>query len=139
LALALAFIGNPELVVLDEPTVGLDVQSRRRLWEAVRNASGGGSILFTTHDLEEAQAHASRIMVINHGRLLFDGSTQELRARTGTRRLSYIGLGGPVVVTLEDTDEYVRDLVRSGAAFADLEISRPSLEEAFLSLTGETS
>jgi ABC-2 type transport system ATP-binding protein len=139
LALALAFIGNPELVVLDEPTVGLDVQSRRRLWEAVRNASGGGSILFTTHDLEEAQAHASRIMVINHGRLLFDGSAQELRARAGTRRLSYIGLDGPVVATLEDTDEYVRDLVRSGAAFADLEISRPSLEEAFLSLTGETS
>jgi ABC-2 type transport system ATP-binding protein len=138
LALALAFVGNPELVVLDEPTVGLDVQSRRRLWEAVRNASGGGSILFTTHDLEEAQAHASRILVIDRGRLLFDGSAQALRALAGIRRLSYVGSDGPVAVTIEDTDKYVCDLVRSGTTFSDLEISRPSLEEAFLSLTGET-
>jgi ABC-2 type transport system ATP-binding protein len=136
LALALAFVGNPEFVVLDEPTTGLDVQSRRRLWDVVREASGGRSILFTTHYLEEAQALASRILVVDHGRLLFDGDAQTLRGRVGGRRLTYVGEDGPVVVTTGDIDAYVRELVNSGAVFSNLEISKPSLEDAFLSLTG---
>ncbi|HEY2474016.1 MAG TPA: ABC transporter ATP-binding protein [Candidatus Cybelea sp.] len=136
LALALAFIGNPELVVLDEPSVGLDVQARRRLWDVVRDAAAERSILFTTHYLEEAQALASRILVIDHGRLLFDGRSRELRERVSGRRLTYIGENGPVAVTSGDTDAYVRQLVGSGTAFTDLEITKPSLEEAFLSLTG---
>jgi ABC-2 type transport system ATP-binding protein len=151
-ALALAFAGNPEFVVLDEPTTGLDVESRRRLWDTVKAASGGRSILFTTHYLEEAEAMASRIVVIDRGRLLFDGNPSELRGRFGTRRVSYAGepvaasaLGfevsvarsnGHVVVTTSDTDAYVRALVASGAPFSDLEVARPSLEEAFLSMTG---
>ncbi len=137
LALALAFAGNPELVVLDEPTTGLDVESRRRLWETVRNLGSGRSMLFTTHYLEEAQALATRILVIDRGRLLFDGHPRELRERVGGRRLTYVGKDGRVTVTASDADEYVRAMVRDGIAFSDLEISRPSLEEAFLSLTGE--
>jgi ABC-2 type transport system ATP-binding protein len=136
LALALAFVGNPEFVVLDEPTTGLDVASRRRLWDVVRDAAVGRSILFTTHYLEEAQALASRILVLDRGRLLFDGDAQTLRGRVGGRRLTYVGEDGSVVVTTGDTDAHVRALVNSGAAFSDLEISKPSLEEAFLSLTG---
>ncbi len=136
LALALAFVGRPELVVLDEPTTGLDVESRRRLWNVVRESSAGRSVLFTTHYLEEAQALATRVVVIDRGRLLFDGSPSELCARFGSRSVRYVGAGGPVVVTTEDADEYVRELVRSGAPFADLEIARASLEEAFLSMTG---
>lgn len=136
LALALAFAGNPEFVVLDEPTTGLDVQSRRRLWDVVREAAGGRSILFTTHYLEEAQALASRILVVDRGRLLFDGDAHALRGRVGSRRLTYVGENGPVVVVTSDTDAYVRELVGSGAPFSNLEITRPSLEEAFLSLTG---
>jgi ABC-2 type transport system ATP-binding protein len=136
LALALAFVGNPELIVLDEPSAGLDVQARRRLWEFVREAGSRRSILFTTHYLEEAQTLASRILVIDRGRLLFDGTSQVLRERVGGRRLSYVGEDGPVVVNAGDSDAYVRDLVASGAAFTDLEITKPSLEEAFLSLTG---
>jgi ABC-2 type transport system ATP-binding protein len=151
-ALALAFAGNPEFVVLDEPTTGLDVESRRRLWETVRTAARGRSILFTTHYLEEAEALATRIVVIDRGRLRFDGGPKELRARFGTRRISYVGepladaaLGfdvglvrnnGHVVVSTADTDAYVRALVTSGIEFSDLEIERPSLEEAFLSMTG---
>jgi ABC-2 type transport system ATP-binding protein len=151
-ALALAFAGNPEFVVLDEPSTGLDVESRHRLWETVKAASGGRSILFTTHYLEEAEALATRIVVIDRGRLLFDGNPRDLRERFGTRRVSYVGeplsaafLGfevslvrsnGHVVVATSDTDAYVRALVASGIAFADLEIARPSLEEAFLSITG---
>ena len=136
LALALAFAGNPELVVLDEPTVGLDVQSRRRLWDVVRASGNGRSILFTTHYLEEAQALASRIIVIHGGKLLFDGDAATLRERVGGRRLTYRGKDGPVVITPGDTDAYVRGLVTSGTPFADLEITKPSLEEAFLTLTG---
>jgi ABC-2 type transport system ATP-binding protein len=136
LALALAFVGNPELVVLDEPTTGLDVESRRRLWDVVRGLGGGRSILFTTHYLEEAQALATRILVVDHGRLLFDGQPQALRERVGGRRISYVGHAGPVSVTSDDTDEYVRAMVVNGVKFSDLEITRPSLEEAFLSLTG---
>jgi ABC-2 type transport system ATP-binding protein len=136
LALALAFVGNPELVVLDEPTTGLDVESRRRLWSAVRGLGAGRSILFTTHYLEEAQELATRIIVIDRGRTLFDGVPQSLRERVGGRRLTYVGSDGPVAVTTNDADQYVRAMVAGGVAFSELEIVRPSLEEAFLSLTG---
>jgi len=137
LAVALAFAGAPELVVLDEPTTGLDVESRRNVWDVVRRAGENRSILFTTHYLEEAQALASRILVLQRGRVRFDGDPQALRGRLGTRRLSYVGAGGPVAVTSADSDGYVRELVSSGAPFSDLEIAAPSLEEAFLSLTGD--
>lgn len=139
LALALAFVGNAELIVLDEPTVGLDVQSRRRLWDLVRELGQGRSILFTTHYLDEAQALATRILVIDRGRLLFDGDAHALRGRVGNRRITYIGTGGPVTINTEDSDAYVRDLVAAGTAFSNLEITRPSLEEAFLTLTGGSS
>jgi ABC-2 type transport system ATP-binding protein len=135
LALTLAFIANPEFFVLDEPTTGLDVQSRRRLWDTVREASGNRSILFTTHYLEEAQAYATRILVVDRGRLLFDGDAQTLRGHVGARRVTYLGEDGPVVAMPGDTDAYVRALVNSGTPFSNLEISKPSLEEAFLLLT----
>ena len=127
-------MGNPELVVLDEPTTGLDVESRRRLWSAVRGLGAGRSILFTTHYLEEAQELATRIIVIDRGRTLFDGVPQSLRERVGGRRLTYVGSDGPVAVTTNDADQYVRAMVAGGVAFSELEIVRPSLEEAFLSL-----
>lgn len=152
LSLALAFAGNPELVVLDEPTTGLDVESRRRLWDVVREEGRGRSVLLTTHYLEEAQELATRVLVIDRGRVLFDGGVDELRRRFGGRRVSYVGepldaaafgvgvaatrVNGHVVVTTDDTDAYVRALVQSGTAFSELEISRPTLEDAFLSITG---
>jgi ABC-2 type transport system ATP-binding protein len=136
LALALAFLGNPELVVLDEPTTGLDVESRRRLWNAIRARGAGRSILFTTHYLEEAQELATRIVVIDQGHVLFDGAPRALRERVGGRRVSYVGSDGPVTMTALDADEYVRTMVAAGVQFQNLEIARPSLEEAFLSLTG---
>jgi ABC-2 type transport system ATP-binding protein len=135
LALALAFLGNPELVVLDEPTTGLDVDSRRRLWDNVRSRGSVRTILFTTHYLEEAQAFATRILVIDRGRLLFDGPPETLRERVGGRRLSYVGVDGPVSIRVEDADSHVRSMIAEGIAFSGLEITRPSLEEAFLSLT----
>jgi len=136
LAVALAFAGNPDLVVLDEPTTGLDVESRRRLWDVVRDYAAGHSVLFTTHYLEEAQALATRVVVVDAGRVLFDGSTGDMRRRFGVRRVSYVGREGQVAITIDDTDEYVRTLVRDGVAFSNLEIVPPTLEEAFLTVTG---
>ena len=74
--------------------------------------------------------------MLDRGRLLFDGEPRTLRARVGGRRLSYVGAEGPVCVTTDDADAYVRAMVSGGMVFSDLEIVRPSLEEAFLALTG---
>ncbi len=151
LALALAFVGDTELVVLDEPTAGLDVESRRRLWEFVRRNRDGRAILFSTHYLEEAEAAASRIVVIDRGRLRFDGDPLALRTNFGLRRVTYIGApldamrdarttydaDGRTIALTADGDAYVRALVRSGHDFSQLEVTAPSLEEAFLALTRE--
>jgi ABC-2 type transport system ATP-binding protein len=151
LALALAFVGDTELVVLDEPTASLDVESRRRLWDFVRRNRDGRAILFSTHYLEEAEAAASRIVVIDRGRLRFDGDPLALRTNFGLRRVSYVGApldamqdaratrdaDGRTIALTADSDEYVRALVRGGYEFSQLEVTAPSLEEAFLALTRE--
>ena len=109
------------------------------------------SVLFTTHYLEEAEANASRIIVVDRGRVLFDGEARNLRMRFGMRRLSYVGepiepreigvsasvisANGRIVVATNDSDAYVRALVKTGTPFGELEIAPASLEEAFLTLT----
>jgi len=136
LAVALAFVGAPDLVVLDEPTTGLDVESRRALWDRIRALSGGRrAVLFTTHYLEEAETSATRVVVIVDGAVRFDGTPASLRERFGVRRISYIGPDGPIDIATGDTDDYVRTLVHSGVAFRDLEIATTSLEDAFVALT----
>jgi ABC-2 type transport system ATP-binding protein len=137
LALALAFIGNPELIVLDEPTTGLDVESRHRIWSFVREyAAGGGTVLLSTHYIEEAELLASRVLVFNRGQIAFDASPAELRARLGTRRVAYDLDGRRVEVPGSDTDRVVRALVRDGVEFRNLRIEESSLEDAFLQVTG---
>ncbi len=134
-AVALAFVGNPEVVVLDEPTTGLDAESRHRLWQRLARKSER-SVLFTTHYIEEAQASASRVIVIDRGSVLFDGGPGELRERFGRKRIEYVGSDGPVVAHPEDADRFVRDLVAAQTPFRELTIAVPSLEEAFLAMTG---
>ncbi|WP_366655895.1 ABC transporter ATP-binding protein [Fodinicurvata sp. EGI_FJ10296] len=154
LALGCAFIGNPDLVVLDEPTTALDVGVRRDVWaEIARQAGAGRAVLLTTHALEEAEALADRIVVFRSGRIIADGTVAEIAARAGARRISFLadhspdldGIGSVSVdgarhdVLTTDSDEAVRRLVASGVSFRDLEVARASLEEAFLSLTGQGS
>lgn len=80
---ALALCGNPDLLFLDEPTVGLDVEARRALWSRIRAfVARGGSVLLTTHYLDEADALANRVAVINHGRIIAEGTPAEIKART---------------------------------------------------------
>jgi ABC-2 type transport system ATP-binding protein len=154
LAVTLAFAGHPRMVVLDEPTTGLDVESRHRLWEILRAfVADGGSVLLTTHYLEEAQALASRVVVIAAGQVIAQGSVDDITARVG---LSRVHLRAPSLPELPagthvessngshtlytaDPDGLVRALALQGVAFTGLRVERASLEEAFLHLTGGTS
>ncbi len=138
IALALAFVGDPEIVVLDEPTTGLDIEARRALWDQLRASVGGErTALFTTHYLEEAQALATRIIVLADGAVRFDGSPNEFRATLGKRRIEYIGAGGVAVsLTADDPDEYVRALVHDAVPFRDLLVTAPSFDDVFLHLVG---
>jgi ABC-2 type transport system ATP-binding protein len=154
LAVALAFAGRPQAVVLDEPTTGLDVEARHRLWEVVRAfVADGGTLLLTTHYLEEAQVLASRVVVIADGQVIAQGSVDDITARTG---LSRVHLQAPALPELPgvthveatngsyslytaDPDGLVRALTLKGVAFSGLRVERASLEEAFLHLTGGTS
>ncbi|MDP6565219.1 MAG: ABC transporter ATP-binding protein [Alphaproteobacteria bacterium] len=152
LALALAFAGNADAVFLDEPTTGLDAGVRRELWRLMAEfAANGGTLLLTTHYLEEAEALASRVVLIDHGRIRMQGTVAEIRDRVGLKRvhlraaklpeLSGVAEAesteGRHVILTHDADGLVRELVASGAAFEDLEIRPVSLEEAVLTALGE--
>ncbi|MGA8094129.1 MAG: ABC transporter ATP-binding protein [Steroidobacteraceae bacterium] len=151
----LALCGDPDLVFLDEPTVGMDLQSRRRLWEQIRAlAARGKSVLLTTHYLEEADALASRIVVIDKGRVIREGTPSEIKHGVSGRRIrcvtrlhpdhvralpSVISLQGDrdaVVIYAERPEEVVRQLLLEDDSLHGLEVSAAPLEDAFLALTG---
>jgi len=150
LAVALAFVGRPRLVFLDEPTTGLDVSARHALWEGIRAFHGdGGTVLLTSHYLEEIEALAQRVVVLGEGRVLADDTVDAIRSRVGVRRVSLRATNLPALAGVlheshvdgrtdlltTDADQLVRDLVAKGVAFNDLEVRPTSLEEAFLTLT----
>ncbi len=153
---ALAIVEDPELIVLDEPTAGMDVAARHRFWETMRaQAAGGRTMLFATHYMEEADSAADRVLVMHQGRLLADSTPAALKARTGLRRMSFScaadaetlrGLPGvvesqihheSVVLHSEDSDATVDALVRRDLRPRDLEITGLGLEQAYLSLTAD--
>jgi ABC-2 type transport system ATP-binding protein len=154
-AVALAFVGNPRMVFLDEPTTGLDVEARRALWDGIRAFhEGGGTVLLTSHYLEEIEALASRVVVVGHGRVLADDTVRAIRDMVKARRVSMVAdelpdlpgvIGiersdGRVHLVTTDPDLLVVELVRGGTPFSGLEIMPTTLEEAFLALTSkETS
>jgi ABC-2 type transport system ATP-binding protein len=156
--LAMALAGNPDLLVLDEPTAALDVESRRAFWDRTRSfVSEGRTLLFATHRLEEADTVADRVVVINSGRLIIDGTPDQVKARAISRatvRFDADGLsrevldGLPAVEAVEsdrgrvtlrtaDPDRTVRALLQAAPQAQNLEITRAGMEEAFLSLTRE--
>jgi ABC-2 type transport system ATP-binding protein len=150
LAVALAFVGRPRLVFLDEPTTGLDVEVRHVLWDAIRAFhADGGAVLLTSHYLEEVEALASRVVVLGAGRVLADDTVAAVRGLVGVHRVSIASIPLPrlpnVVSTSEsdgrlhvltpDPDQLVRDLVTADVPFHDLEVRPTTLEEAFLQLT----
>lgn len=149
LAVALAFAGNPDLVFLDEPTTGLDVETRQGIWRAVLDhRANGGTVILTTHYIEEAESLATNVAVIHEGKALAGGTPEEIRSLVGHSRISYrgeppVGIDGVADVTCEDgwvtilardSDGVVRSLVDGQIGFRNLSIRPASLEEAFLSL-----
>ena len=152
---ALAVCGNPGLLFLDEPTVGMDVESRRQFWSTIRDlAASGRSILLTTHYLEEADALATRIVVLNRGRVIADGTPATIKQQAAGRqircrtRLSEAALallpgvqratldaGGYATLMAADSDRALRALVTADESASDIEIRSAGLEEAFLALT----
>jgi ABC-2 type transport system ATP-binding protein len=156
--LALALAGNPELLVLDEPTAALDVEARRGFWEQLRGAvAAGRTVLFATHRLEEADAVADRVIVIAGGRLLADGTPDQVKAQAAGRSTVSVAADGLPLELLErlpavervqadrgrltlhtsDPDATVRALLQHAPNAQGLEVTRAGMEEAFLSLTNE--
>jgi len=154
---ALAICGKSELIVLDEPTAAMDVETRRLFWNSMKEeVAAGRTLLFATHYLEEADQAADRILVINRGRLLADGTPAEIKARAGARRLSFrldkvdepFLLGLPGLVNLEvrhdvvqiqssDSDASLYAILDAGYRPREIEVTSLGLEQAFLAITAE--
>ncbi len=150
----LALAGDPDLIFLDEPTVGMDIEARRGLWAQIRSlAERGKTVLLTTHYLEEADALAHRIVVINKGRIVSEGTPSEIKRASAGRKIRcrtrltaefLRGLPGvtsveegrgSVVVTAIEAEQVVREMLLLDETLSDLEIASPALEDAFLALT----
>jgi ABC-2 type transport system ATP-binding protein len=151
---ALALCGDPMLLVLDEPTVGFDVETRRTFWDRIATfARSGRSVLLTTHYLEEADALADRIIVIDHGRIVADGTPAAIKSQSATRivrctttinapdleRIAGVRsvrmVGGRAELLVATAEPVVRELLARDPALADLEVVGAGLEEAFLAIT----
>jgi len=151
---ALAICGDPDLLLLDEPTVGLDVEARRALWDEIRNLVGRGkTIVLTTHYLEEADALADRIAVINEGTIIAEGTPAEIKKQTSGKRIRCVTSVGvaslrqisgvtevredreAVEIHAIEAEPVVRELLARDPRLSGLEITSAGLEEAFLALT----
>ena len=154
---AIALASGPDLLVLDEPTVGMDVEARRAFWTTIRELSGGGkTFVFATHYLEEADMYADRAVLMAHGRVVADGPTTEIKALVGARTIRATlprvqvetlqrlpGVtnadrhGEAVTLVTSDSDRTLRAFLADYAEARDIEVRGAGLEEAFLQLTGE--
>jgi ABC-2 type transport system ATP-binding protein len=156
LRFAMALLSDPALLLLDEPTTGMDVEGRRAFWAAIRrDAEQGRTVLFATHYLEEADQYADRIVLVSHGRIVADGTGSQIKALAAGRtvratlddpdhralaRLDGVDSvevrGDTVLLHARDTDAVARYLLTQTGA-RDLEITARGIEEAFLTLTGD--
>jgi ABC-2 type transport system ATP-binding protein len=152
---ALAIVGDPELVFLDEPTIAMDVEGRRSFWAMMRRFSQEGrTVVFATHHLDEVDAVADRIVVMRRGTVVANGGASTIKAAVPTRRVRFASpgadrarlreldgvdaacvRGSEVVLDSLDADATVRALVASGVAFSDIEVTGADLEQAFVALT----
>ena len=139
LKFALALVPDPDLVVLDEPTTGMDVGARQEFWRAMReDAALGRTIVFATHYLAEADEFAERTVLMNHGRIVHDAATTDVRAAYGGRTLTFRPPADAVGSEGIDADWLARaQQALAPLGVTDLEVSAASLEAAFLALTAE--
>jgi ABC-2 type transport system ATP-binding protein len=142
LDLALALVGDPELVFLDEPTTGFDPAARRTAWGVVRTLRElGKTVLLTTHYLDEAQELADRVAIVKEGRIVAEGPPDQLGPGSSRYRVSYLSDGHRVEHQTDDPTELLhrltRDAIARGERLEGLEVTRPTLEEIYLELTAE--
>lgn len=159
LSFAISLAGDPDLLVLDEPTVAMDVESRERFWDMIKAlAAAGKTVLLTTHHMEEADAVADRVVVLHEGRILSDGTAAALKSSASTKSICfeetngripdhrYTALpgvrrierdAGRVRLYADDTDALLLALAGSGLSVRNIEVREPTLEEAFRRLTKE--
>jgi ABC-2 type transport system ATP-binding protein len=153
---ALALCGNPDMLFLDEPTVGLDVEARRLLWDQIRKLlAKGKTILLTTHYLQEADALATRVVVINRGVIIAEGTPSEIKAQTAGKRIRCVtSLSIEIVrrmhgvlevrqdrealeIKATEAEPVLRELLDGDRLISGIEVASAGLEEAFLALTTE--
>ncbi len=157
LRFAVGLVSNPELLVLDEPTVAMDVEARRQFWATMREFAGRGkTVVFATHYLEEADAYADRIILMAHGQVVADGPATEIKATVGLRTiratlpdadLEELGRlpgvtnvetrGDAIILNCANSDDALRAFLPACPAARDIEVTGAGLEEAFLQLTGD--
>jgi ABC-2 type transport system ATP-binding protein len=142
LDLALALVGDPELVFLDEPTTGFDPAARRTAWGVVRALKElGKTVLLTTHYLDEAQELSDRVAIVKEGRIVAEGPPDQLGPGASRYRVSYVSDGRRVEHQTDDPTELLhrltRDAIARGERLEGLEVTRPTLEEVYLELTAE--
>jgi ABC-2 type transport system ATP-binding protein len=155
---ALAICGDPDLLFLDEPTVGLDVEARRMLWDEIRQlVDRGKTVVLTTHYLQEADALANRVAVINQGEIIAEGTPAEIKAQTSGKSIRCITsldlssvrrIPGVIEVKSDreaieihtsEAEPVVRELLNRDSSLSGLEVTSAGLEEAFLALTQESN
>lgn len=149
---ALAFAGKPDLVVLDQPTAGMDFDWRLMLWRHLREYTGqGGSVVMSTHFISEAEEFADCITIVSKGQIVTSGTPEEIKNQGNRRRIhvatrTQLDLGdgceieqvdGAATIYTNDSDATVRQMIQAGVDFEDLRIDQGSLEEAIIALTGD--
>ena len=151
---ALAVCGSPQLLFLDEPTTGLDIEARQMLWQAIRSlVANGCAVLLTTHYLEEAEALSDRVVVLNRGRVVATGGMEDIRRHVAQRRIRCVSTldsldiarwpqvrsaqrtDGRIEIITDDAEAVVRRLLAEDTALGGLEVQRAGLAEAFIQLT----
>jgi ABC-2 type transport system ATP-binding protein len=155
---ALAVCGNPDLLFLDEPTVGLDVEARRLLWEEIRKlVARGKTVLLTTHYLQEADELADRVVVINQGAIIAEGTPAEIKAKTAGKKIRCVtripiefvcGLPGvtkvcqdreALEIQVSQAEPVLRELLRQDSELSGIEVTGAGLEDAFMALTQDNN
>jgi ABC-2 type transport system ATP-binding protein len=142
LDLALALVGDPELIFLDEPTTGFDPAARRQAWDTIRDLRGlGKSILLTTHYMEEAQNLADRLAILRDGHIVATGSPRDLLSGAAAVEVRYRRNGEEIVLTTDEPTRTLHELtgqaLAEGLELEDIEVRRRSLEDLYLELTRE--
>ena len=155
---ALSLAGQPEILFLDEPTTGLDIDARQTMWKTIRAlVAQGGAVVLTTHYLEEAEALADRVCVLARGRVVASGDVQQIRARVAQRRISCLSRlaseaiaawpevrsvardGGRIEIITDAAETVVRQLLFEDSDVSELEVRRAGLAEAFVEITREAA